>query len=108
VQRYGCVTASQPPAHDGEPRPGGRDAGWEVSENTVAKLMAGQCLAARRKKKRKAATRPGKGRWRAQDLVKRDFPAGRINQKWYGDGTEIPPPRATPPASKKPCVAGTQ
>jgi transposase InsO family protein len=23
------------------------------------------------------------------DLVKRDFPASRINQKWYGDGTEI-------------------
>jgi len=47
-------------------------------------------LAARRKKKRKATTRPGKGRWRAPDLVKRDFPAGKINQKWYGDGTDVP------------------
>ena len=47
-------------------------------------------LAARRKKKRKATTRPGKGRWRAPDLVKRDFPAREINVKWYGDGTEIP------------------
>ena len=34
-------------------------------------------------------TRPGKGRWRAADLIKRDFPAGKLNTKWYGDGTEI-------------------
>jgi len=66
-----------------------REAGWRVSKNTVAALMAEQGLAARRKRKRRAATRPGKGRWRAPDLVKRDFPAQKINQKWYGDGTEI-------------------
>jgi putative transposase len=66
-----------------------REAGWRVSENTVAALMAEQHLAARRKKKRKATTRPAKGRWRAPDLVKRDFPAIQINTKWYGDGTEI-------------------
>jgi len=29
------------------------------------------------------------GRQGAPDLVKRDFPAGKINKKWYGDGTEI-------------------
>jgi putative transposase len=67
-----------------------RDEGWRVSENTVAALMRELGLAARRKKKRKATTRPGKGRWRAPDLVKRDFPAAGINQKWYGDGTDIP------------------
>ena len=66
-----------------------REAGWRVSENTVAALMRELGLAARRKKKRKATTRPGNGRWRAPDLVKRDFPAQKINQKWYGDGTEI-------------------
>jgi putative transposase len=66
-----------------------REAGWKVSENTVAALMREQGLAARRKKKRRATTRPGKGRWRAADLVKRDFPAQKINTKWYGDGTEI-------------------
>jgi len=66
-----------------------REAGWRVSENTVAALMREQGLAARRKKKRKATTRPGKGRWRAPDLVRRDFPAQKINQKWYGDHTEI-------------------
>jgi putative transposase len=67
-----------------------READWAVSENTVAALMREQGLAARRKKKRRATTRPGKGRWRAPDLVKRDFPATGINRKWYGDGTEIP------------------
>jgi putative transposase len=66
-----------------------RDAGWRVSENTVAGLMRELGLAARRKKKRKSTTRPGKGRWRAPDLVKRDFPAGQVNRKWFGDGTQI-------------------
>jgi len=65
------------------------DAGWRVSKNTVAAVMAEMGLAARPKKRRKGATRPGKGRWRAPDLVKRDFPAAAVNQKWYGDGTEI-------------------
>ena len=52
--------------------------------------MREQGLAARRKRRRRSTTRPGKGRWRAPDLVKRDFPATGINQKWYGDGTGIP------------------
>ena len=51
------------------------DLGWRVSKNTVAAVMADLGLAARPKKKRKGTTRPGKGRWRAPDLVKRDFPA---------------------------------
>jgi len=72
-----------------------RDAGWKVSKNTVAAVMAEMGLAARPKKKRRATTRPGRGRWRAPDLVKRDFPAARINVKWYGDGTEIPTDEGT-------------
>jgi putative transposase len=67
-----------------------REAGWRVSENTVAALMREQQLAARPKRRRRATTRPGRGRWRAPDLVKRQFPATRLNHKWYGDGTEIP------------------
>jgi putative transposase len=65
------------------------DLGWRVSKNTVAALMAEMGLAARPKKRRKGTTGPGKGRWRAPDLVRRDFPAAGINQKWYGDGTDI-------------------
>jgi putative transposase len=67
-----------------------REDGWRVSENTVAGLMRELDLAARRKKKRKATTRPGKGRWRAPDLVRRNFPAAALNRKWFGDGTQIP------------------
>jgi transposase InsO family protein len=66
-----------------------REAGWRVSENTVAGLMRQMGLAARRKKKRRSSTRPGKGRWRAPDRVKRSFAADGINRRWYGDGTEV-------------------
>ena len=66
-----------------------REEGWRVSKNTVAGLMREQGLVARPKRRRRSTTRPGKGRWRAPDLVKRDFPAAQINRKWYGDGTEI-------------------
>ena len=64
-------------------------AGWRVSENTVAALMRELGLAARRKRRRTSTTRPGKGRWRAPDLVRRDFPAAGLNQKWFGDGTDL-------------------
>jgi putative transposase len=77
---------------DGSPRiPAAlRGDGWRVSENTIAGLMRELGLAARRKKKRpRATTRPGKGRWRAPDQVNRKFAAGGINRRWYGDGTEI-------------------
>jgi putative transposase len=66
-----------------------RDDGWRVSENTVAALMREQNLVARPKRRRKATTRPGRGRWRAPDQVKRDFSAAKLNRTWYGDGTEI-------------------
>jgi len=66
-----------------------RDEGWRVSVNTVAKIMRGQGLMARPKRHQRHTTRAGKGRWRAPDLIKRDFTAQQINQKWYGDGTEI-------------------
>ncbi|MBS4726871.1 IS3 family transposase [Mycobacterium sp. SM1] len=67
-----------------------RDEGWSVSANTVAKIMAEQGLVSRPKRHRRGNTRPGKGRWRAPDLVKRKFAAQQLNGKWYGDGTEVP------------------
>jgi putative transposase len=67
-----------------------RDEGWRVSENTVAGIMRELGLRARRRKRRKQTTRQGRGRWRAPDLIGRDFPASTVNRKWYGDGTEIP------------------
>jgi putative transposase len=76
---------------DGSPRVTAalREAGWRVSENTVAGLMREQGLAARRPGRRKGTTRPGRGRWRAEDLVKRKFAAPGLNRRWYGDGTEV-------------------
>jgi putative transposase len=79
--------------NDGAPRIASalREAGWRVSDNTVAGLMRELGLAARPGRKgRKGTTRPGKSRWRAPDLVGRKFAADGINRKWYGDGTEIP------------------
>jgi putative transposase len=67
-----------------------RELGWRVSQNTVAVLMAEQQLVARPKRRRKATTHPGRGRWRAPDLVGRVFHADRPDQRWFGDGTEIP------------------
>jgi putative transposase len=66
-----------------------RDEGWTISDNTVAAIMAELGLAARRRRRRKQTTRQGKGRWRAEDLIGRNFGTDRINRKWYGDGTEI-------------------
>lgn len=63
--------------------------GWRVSPNTVAAVMAEQGLRARATRRRRSTTRPGKGRWRAPDLVGRDFSARRVNQRWFGDGTDI-------------------
>jgi putative transposase len=67
-----------------------REAGWRVSENTVAQLMRELELAARRRRRRKQTTRQGRGKWRAPDLIGRNFGTDRLNHKWYGDGTEIP------------------
>jgi hypothetical protein len=66
-----------------------RAAGWRVSENTVAQLMAEHGLRARPPRRRRHTTRPGRGRWRAPDLVGRRFAADGLNRRWYGDGTEI-------------------
>jgi putative transposase len=66
-----------------------RDDGWRVSVNTVAKIMAELGLRARRKRRRRSTTRPGRGRWWAPDLVGRHFSAAGLNEKWFGDGTEV-------------------
>ena len=66
-----------------------RAEGWSVSVNTVAAIMAEERLRARPPRRRRQTTRPGRGRWRAPDLVGRDFTAEAINHTWFGDGTEI-------------------
>jgi putative transposase len=67
------------------------EAGWAVSVNTVAASMARQGLRGRSpKRRRRCLTRPDKAAAPIPDLVKRDFRAERIDQRWCGDLTEIP------------------
>jgi putative transposase len=64
-------------------------AGYQVSENTVAKLMAQLGLAGRKPRRRpKQLTRQGK-RPAAPDLVRRKFSAVAPNVLWCGDLTEV-------------------
>lgn len=58
--------------------------GWKVSVNTVARSMTAQGLLARAKRRRHNLTRPDKAADPISDLVKRDFSAKTINQKWCG------------------------
>ena len=65
--------------------------GWKVSINTVAASMARQGLQGRSpKRKRRSLTRPDKAAAPVADLVKRDFTAETVDEKWCGDLTEIP------------------
>ena len=67
------------------------EAGWKVSVNTVAASMARQGLRGRApKRRRRCLTRPDKAAAPIPDLIKRDFHAERIDQRWCGDLTEIP------------------
>src|SRR5918995_2031627 len=67
------------------------EAGWRVSKKTVAASMARQGLQGRcPKRKRRSLTRPDKAAAPIPDLVRRDFSAERVNQRWCGDLTEIP------------------
>jgi putative transposase len=66
------------------------DAGWKVSEKTVAQSMARQGLVARPKRRFRCLTRPDKAADPIPDLVNREFTAGTADEKWCGDLTEIP------------------
>ena len=67
-----------------------RDAGWTVSEKTVADSMRRQQLVARRIRRRNGLTRQDKTAPKFPDLLKRDFTAPAPNLRWVGDMTEIP------------------
>jgi putative transposase len=64
------------------------EAGWRVSENTVAKRMAELGLAGRAPKKPRSLTRQGR-RPAAPDLVRRKFTAAAPDVLWVGDVTMI-------------------
>jgi putative transposase len=67
------------------------EAGWRVSVNTVAAVMAELGLVARPKRRRRGLTKPDKAARKAPDLLKRNFAAPAVpNVAWVGDLTEIP------------------
>jgi putative transposase len=67
-----------------------REAGWKVSEKTVADSMRRQGLIARRIRRRNGLTRQDRAAAKFPDLLRRDFTATAPNRRWVGDITEIP------------------
>src|SRR4051794_24750460 len=67
-----------------------REAGWVVSEKTVADSMRRQGLVARQIRRRGGLTRQDKPAPKSPALRRRDFTAERPNARWVGDMTEIP------------------
>jgi transposase InsO family protein len=68
-----------------------QEAGWRVSVNTVAAVMAELHLVARPKRRRRGLTRADKAARKAPDLIGRHFAApAASNVVWVGDLTEIP------------------
>lgn len=65
-----------------------REAGWRVSEKTVAESMRRQGLVARQIRRRSGLT--SRTRRSARSTCCSDFTAARPNAKWVGDITEIP------------------
>ncbi|WP_224389197.1 IS3 family transposase, partial [Pseudonocardia sp. ICBG1293] len=68
-----------------------REAGWKVSEKTVADSMRRQSLVARRIRRRNGLTRQDKAAPKFPDLLNRDFTAAEPNRRWVGDMTRSPP-----------------
>lgn len=66
------------------------EAGWTISEKTVAESMARQGVQGRKPKRRKGLTKQDKTAPIFPDLLNRDFTAPAANVKWCGDVTEIP------------------
>jgi putative transposase len=67
------------------------EAGWRVSKKAAAASMVRQGLAGRSPKRtRRSLTRPDQAAAPIPDLVRRDFSAETLDQRWCGDLTEIP------------------
>ena len=64
------------------------EAGWQVSVNSVAEIMAAEGMKGRERPTRRSLTRQGK-RPAAPDLVDREFTADAPDELWCGDVTMI-------------------
>ena len=66
-----------------------RRSGREVSKKTVESSMARQGLQGRARRRRRGLTRPDKRAGPVPDLLRRDFTAGGVDEKWVGDFKQI-------------------
>ena len=66
-----------------------RRSGREVSKKTVESSMARQGLQGRARRRRRGLTRPDKRAEPVPDLLRRDFTAGGVNEKWVGDFKQV-------------------
>nr|WP_222844345.1 DDE-type integrase/transposase/recombinase [Buchananella hordeovulneris] len=67
-----------------------REAGWQVSQKTVADSMRRQLLVVGQLRRRGGLTRQDRIAPKFPDLLKRNFTAEWPNAKWVGDMAEIP------------------
>ena len=89
VEAKGCFDASG--GTYGSPRVHAqlRRQGFKVSKKTVEASMARQSLQGRTPKRRRGLTRPDKRAAAVPDLLRRDFTAAAINEKWVGDFKQV-------------------
>ena len=67
-----------------------RNLGLMCSLNRVARLMRAEGLCAKQSRRFRSTTKRNKAHQAAPNLLKRDFRAERLNQKWLADITYIP------------------
>ena len=66
-----------------------RRSGRKASKKTVESSMARQGLQGRARRRRRGLTRPDKRAEPVPDLLRRDFTADGVNEKWVGDFKQI-------------------
>ncbi|MCG7852324.1 MAG: IS3 family transposase, partial [Methanosarcinaceae archaeon] len=66
-----------------------QDQGFGCGENRIARLMRENGIKARPRKRFKITTKSNHNLPIAEDLVRRDFSASRINELWLSDITYI-------------------
>ena len=89
VEVKACFDASDGTYGSPRVRAALRRSGREVSKKTVESSMARQGLQGRARRRRRGLTRPDKRAEPVPDLLRRDFTAGGVNEKWVGDFKQI-------------------
>ena len=89
VEVKACFDASDGTYGSPRVRAALRRSGREVSKKTVESSMARQGLQGRARRRRRGLTRPDKRAEPVPDLLRRDFTAGGVDEKWVGDFKQI-------------------